>query len=84
MSQDFLATVLPTAGNFCAVELSTAKKEHVFVKTVQEAYDAAIAFNERGLDAYFALATFGENKERVSSNAIKIKSLFFVNLPSVC
>jgi hypothetical protein len=76
MSQDFLATVLPTAGNFCAVELSTAKKEHVFVKTVQEAYDAAIAFNERGLDAYFALATFGENKERVSSNAIKIKSLF--------
>jgi hypothetical protein len=76
MSQEFLATVLPSAGNFCAVELSTAKKEHVFTKTVEQAYDAAMAFNERGLDAYFALATFGEAKERVSKNAIKIKSLF--------
>lgn len=76
MSQEFLATVLPSAGNFCAVELSTAKKEHVFTKTVEEAYDAAMAFNEKGLDAYFALATFGEAKERVAKNAIKIKSLF--------
>ena len=76
MSQEFLATVLPSAGNFCAVELSTAKKEHVFTKTVEEAYGAAMAFNERGLDAYFALATFGETKARVSENAVKIKSLF--------
>lgn len=76
MSQEFLATVLPSAGNFCAVELSTAKKEHVFTKTVEEAYDAAMAFNEKGLDAYFALATFGAAKERVAKNALKIKSLF--------
>jgi hypothetical protein len=76
MSQEFLATVLPSAGNFCAVELSTAKKEHVFTKTVEEAYDAAMAFNEKGLDAYFALATFGAAKERVTKNALKIKSLF--------
>lgn len=76
MSQDFLATVLPSAGNFCAVELSTAKKEHVFTKTVEEAYNAAMAFNDKGLDAYFALATFGAAKERVTKNALKIKSLF--------
>ena len=45
-SQDFLATVLPTSGNYCAVELNTVKKEHVYVKTIQEMHDAAVAFDQ--------------------------------------
>ena len=75
-SQDFLATVLPTSGNYCAVELNTVKKEHVYVKTIQEMHDAAVAFDKRGLDAYYALATFDGAKKREAKNAVKIKSLF--------
>lgn len=75
-SQDFLATVLPSAGHFCAVELSTAKKEHVFTNNVDELYDAAMAFSGKGLDAYFALASFGDSEKRLAENAVKIKSLF--------
>jgi hypothetical protein len=75
-SQDFLATVLPSAGRFCAVELSTAKKEHVFTNSVDDLYSAAMAFNEKGFDAYFALASFGTAEKRVAENAAKIKSIF--------
>lgn len=75
-SQDFLATVLPSAGHFCAVELSTAKKEHVFTDSVDGLYSAAMAFNEKGFDAYFALASFGSANKRVAENATKIKSIF--------
>lgn len=46
-SQEFLATVLPTSGLYCAVEISTAKKEHVFVNTIEELYSAAIQFDEK-------------------------------------
>jgi hypothetical protein len=75
-SQDFLATVLPSAGHFCAVELSTAKKEHVFTDSVDDLYNAAMAFNEKGFDAYFALASFSVAEKRVAENATKIKSIF--------
>ena len=75
-SQDFLATVLPSVGHFCAVELSTAKKEHVFTDNVDDLYNAAMAFNEKGFDAYFALASFSVAEKRVAENATKIKSIF--------
>jgi len=75
-SQEFLATVLPSSGVYCACELSTVSKTHVFVPTIDEAYNTALSFSKEGLNAYFALATFGEAKKRTAVNALKIKSLF--------
>ena len=74
-SQEFLATVLPTSGLYCAAELSTAKKEHVFVNTIDELYNAAMAFDAKKQNAFYALATFDKNN-RTADNAVKIKSLF--------
>jgi hypothetical protein len=75
-SQDFLATVLPTSGNYCAVEISTPKKEHVFVKTIDELYTASMQFDEKKYNTFYALATFNDNGKRLAENAVKIKSLF--------
>ena len=75
-SQDFLATVLPSSGFYCACELSTAKKEHVFVETIEELYTHAIQFSNKKQNAFYALATFKEKGKRVADNASKIKSLF--------
>ena len=74
-SQDFLATVLPSSGKYCTVEISTAKKEHVFVDSIDELYDAAMAFDAKGYNTFFALASFTA-PERKAEHASKIKSLF--------
>ena len=74
-SQEFLATVLPSSGLYCTVEISTAKREHVFVDTIDELYSAAMAFDAKGYNAFFALASFSA-KERKAESAVKIKSLF--------
>jgi hypothetical protein len=74
-SQEFLATVLPTSGLYCAVEISTAKKEHVFVNTIEELYTASLQFDEKKYNTFYALATF-DGKKRLADNAVKIKSLF--------
>ena len=74
-SQDFLATVLPTSGKYCTVEISTAKREHVFVDSVDELYNAAMAFDGKGYNTFFALASFKAD-ERKAEHAVKIKSLF--------
>ena len=74
-SQEFLATVLPSSGKYCACELSTAKKEHVFVDDIDSLYKVAVDFSARGLDAYFALASFGDSS-RLAKNALKMRSLF--------
>ena len=75
-SQEFLATVLPTSGVYCAVEISTAKKEHVFVNTIEELYNAAMAFDAKKYNTFYALATFDDKKKRLADNAVKMRSLF--------
>ena len=75
-SQEFLATVLPTSGLYCSVEISTAKKEHVFVETVEELYNASIAFSDMNFNAFYGLATFKTAGKRVADNAMFMRSLF--------
>lgn len=75
-SQEFLATVLPTSGVYCAAEISTAKREHVFVNTIDELYNAAMAFDGKGYNTFFALATFDDKKKRTADSAVKMRSLF--------
>jgi len=75
-SQEFLATVLPTSGIYCTAEVNTAKKEHVFVETIDELYSQAMQFSDRGLNSFYALATFKEKGKREAGNALYIRSVF--------
>lgn len=75
-SQDFLATVLPSSGVYCAVEVSTAKKEHFFSTSVEDVYNKAIEFSDKGYNAFYALASFDDSKKRLAKNAVKMRSLF--------
>lgn len=67
---DFLAEVLPSPGNgyYCAVELTTYKKQHVFGQTLEEIRPTVEKWARDGLDTYFALGTFGTNANRTSDN----------------
>lgn len=73
---EFLAAVLPSSGVYCVAEFTTAKKEHVFVDTIDEMLDAANKFAAENKDAYFALANFRTPENRLAENAKSMKSLF--------
>jgi hypothetical protein len=75
-SQEFLATVLPSVGKYCAVRIGTGKPKHKFVDTVEEAYEEAVACSDAGENAYFALASFGEHTRRLAENAQFMRALF--------
>lgn len=66
---EFLAEVLPSPGNgyYCAVEL-TNKKEHAFGETLEEIAPKIESWAAKGYDTYFALGTFGTNKDRTKPN----------------
>lgn len=66
---DLLAAVLPSPGNgyYCAVELSN-RKQHVFAQTLEEIMPTAEKWAKAGYDTYFALGTFGTNKDRTKEN----------------
>ena len=74
---DFLAAVLPSSGFYCVAELSSNKKEHRYVTTVQELEEIANEFDAMHKDAYFALASFSEAGERKADKALYLRSCFF-------
>lgn len=73
---EFLAAVLPSSGVYCVAEFTTAKKEHIFVDSLDEVLDAANKFAAENKDAYFALANFRTPENRLADNAKSMKSLF--------
>jgi hypothetical protein len=75
-SQEFLAIVLPSSGYYCACEVSTSNKTHVFVETTDEVYNAAMSFSHLGYESYYALASFKEQGKRTATNTSKMRSLF--------
>lgn len=74
---DFLAAVLPSSGYYCVAELSSNKKEHRYVTSVQELEEIANGFDASHKDAYFALASFSEAGERKADKALYLRSCFF-------
>ncbi|MGA1024559.1 MAG: hypothetical protein ACO3S8_07750, partial [Aquiluna sp.] len=68
---EFLAEVLPTAGNgyYCLAELTTNKKEHVFAETLEELEPVLERWQEKQHDIYFGLSTFGVAGKREAANA---------------
>lgn len=66
---DLLAAVLPSPGNgyYCAAELSN-RKQHVYAETLEEIMPTVEKWAKAGYDTYFALGTFGTNKDRTKEN----------------
>jgi hypothetical protein len=77
-TRDFLAAILPPPGNgyYCVAELSTKRKEHVYVESIDDVVEAAFRFNSAGRDTYYALSTFNERGNRTAANARYCRSLF--------
>lgn len=75
---DFLAAVLPSPGHgyYCAAELSSKKKQHVFTEDIAEIRPHVDRWLEGQQDIYFALATFSDKGSRTADNAEYIKSIF--------
>lgn len=73
---EFIAAVVPSAGVLCVAELSSKKKEHVFVDKVEDLAPHIRRFVEAKRDTYFALASFTESGKRTAPNALYIRSLF--------
>lgn len=73
---EFLAAVLPPAGDgyYCLVEL-TKKKEHLFVKNLEDAELELEKWNEQNYDTYFALGTYKNSGKRVATNVEMVKCI---------
>ena len=76
--KEFLSAVLPREGSgyYCIAELTTPKKQHVFVDTLEAAFEAAASFSAKNYDVYFATSTFAEKGSREAKNAQATRSLF--------
>lgn len=72
----FLRAVLPHDGAYCVVELSSKAKQHIFCETIEEVQSHGLTFDAQRKDAYFALASFKEEKTRKADNALSLRSLF--------
>jgi hypothetical protein len=74
---DFIAAVLPSPGNgrYCVVELTSKKKEHVYVERLEETEEVTSGWLENKNDIYFALSTFREKGKRTADNAQSIRTV---------
>jgi Domain of unknown function (DUF927) len=77
----FVAAVLPPQGygHYCVVELSSKKKTHAFVDTLDEVVAQAQVFDGQHFNTYFALATYENTESREAKNAQWLKS-FYVDI----
>ena len=73
---DFLAAVLPSSGFYCVAEFTTPKKEHVFLTDIKDIPATAKRMSDKKANAYFGLAAYKTNENRLASNARVMKSLF--------
>jgi hypothetical protein len=75
---EFLAVVLPSPGHgyYCAVELTTKRKEHVYEEAMEALQPAVDKWDGKDRDIYFALATYAEKGSREAVNTKYLKSLF--------
>ena len=73
---DFLGAVLPSTGLYAVCELTSPRRQHAFVDNIAEVSEWADAFNARGYDTYFALASYKEAGSREAVNVQAMRSLF--------
>jgi len=75
-AKKFLGAVLSDQGFFCAVGIKNGRTTQRFYQTIDNVVEAANNLDHDGYDAYFALATFGDNTSRKADNVLQLKSLF--------
>lgn len=75
---EFLAEVLPSPGlgKYCAVELTSRRKEHVFADALEDLKAPIKRWLPEDKDIYFALSVFDAQRTRKAENALYIRSLF--------
>ena len=74
--QDFLAAVLPSSGLYCTAELSTKKRQHIFVGDLNGLEESIQQFETQEKNTYFALASFSTSGSREAANACAMRSIF--------
>lgn len=72
---EFLSTVLPNTGWYCAAIISNGAVRHRFTDNLQELSDLCGSASARGVDVYMGLASF-KTKERKQEAATGLKALW--------
>lgn len=74
---DFLNSVLPTQGVYCAVGIRSGTVRQSFHPTIADVEAAADGMASQGVDAYFALASFKDAADgRTADNAAFLRAFF--------
>ena len=73
---DFLNSVLPTKGTYCTVGIRSGVVRQSFHGLIDDVDDVSTALVSKGVDAYFALATFKDDSSRKVENAEFLRSFF--------
>jgi hypothetical protein len=74
---DFLNSVLPTQGVYCAVGIRSGTVRQSFHPTIEDVEAAADGMASQGVDAYFALASFKDAADgRTADNAAFLRAFF--------
>lgn len=72
---DFLSTVLPSVGLYCAAGFKAELRQHLYHSTTDDLAENIEQLSATGADVYFALASFAE-KSRKAEHATHLRSLF--------
>lgn len=73
---DFLSSVLPTTGTYCTVGIRGGVVRQNFHSTLDDLEAASSAYPTKGVDAYYALASFHDASSRKAENAAFLRSFF--------
>jgi len=76
---DFLSSVLPTQGVYCAVGIRNKVLQHHFHATIDDIEAVGAGLVGSGVDAYFALASFDDAGSRKAEHAAFLRC-FFIDL----
>ena len=74
--QTFLSAVLPSAGRYVAVSIGAKGPKQTFHTTIESMVGVSTRADAAGLNAYFALASFGPAQNRTKDNALFLRSAF--------
>ena len=73
---DFLRSILPTSGRYCAVGIRGGVVHQTFHDSIDEVEAVADGHNSTGVDAYFALASFDDQGMCKVPNVQFLRALF--------
>ncbi len=73
---DFLKLVLPGHGNYCWVTIKDKKAKQGFTVTIEELAKKLVEEDAKGIDTYFACASFLEPTKRKGDNACAVRAFW--------